>query len=155
VFGAFPGKQGIDTHFAPHCGATGPQPYGSVCTSNLDCQGGLCFQSGNSGNCTNPCRGQSECGNGNACQFYEQGGDLYSACFPLQTGEGTGDLGAVCSMDIQCLGLYCNTGTQGGQCTGPCFTNSDCSSVSGWRCTPQLLIGNLPTGNYNALGCGP
>jgi hypothetical protein len=155
VFGTFPGQQGIDTHFAPHCGATGPQPYGSLCTSNSDCQGGLCFQSGSSSNCTNPCRSQSECGSGNACQFYEQGGDLYSACFPLQMGQGTGDLGATCSMDLQCLGLYCNTGAQGGQCTGPCFTNADCAAVPGWRCTPQLSIGMLPTGNYNALGCGP
>ena len=155
VFGNFPGKQGIDTHFAPHCGATGPQPYGTLCTSNTDCQGGLCFQSGGSGNCTNPCRGQAECGNSAVCNFYEQGGDVYAACFPFAMGQGTGNLGATCSMDIQCLGYYCNTGSQGGQCTGPCFTDSDCAAVSGWRCTPQLLIGNLPTGNYNALGCGP
>jgi hypothetical protein len=87
--------------------------------------------------------------------FYNQGNDVYSACFPLQGGQGTGGIGAQCTSDNQCLGLYCNMGATGGQCTGPCFTDLDCMAVPGWHCRPQLLITFTGVGDYTTLGCGP
>jgi hypothetical protein len=105
------------------------------------------------GACTGPCKGESECQGGAGCEFYQQGTDVYAACFPLNAGQ-TGGIGAACTADNQCMGLYCNMGTTGGQCTGPCFTNSDCTAVSGWHCTPQLMI-SFTSGNFAVLGCGP
>jgi hypothetical protein len=108
------------------------------------------------GACTGPCRNesQSECPSG-TCEFNTQGNDVYAACFPLGGGQGMGDVGASCSADPQCLVNYCNMGTTSGQCSGACFTNADCTAVSGWHCTPQLLISFSGVGNYNVLGCGP
>ncbi len=154
VLGAFPGMSSIDTHFAPHCGAAGPNPFAAACVSNSDCQGGVCIQTGTGGACTGPCRGENECESGASCEFYNQGNDVYAACFPLAMGQGSGGIGASCTADTQCLGLYCNMGASGGQCSGPCFTSSDCMAVQGWRCTPQLMI-SFSAGNYTVLGCGP
>jgi hypothetical protein len=153
VFGVFPGKQGIDTHFAPHCGTAGTSGYGATCTADGECQGGLCFQSGTGGNCIMPCRSQQECGSGSGCQWDVHGNDMYVACYLLPpTQMGNGDVGATCGSDPYCLSDYCNTTNL---CTGPCFTNSDCTAhLSGWHCTPYLYL-TPPQGNYYALGCGP
>jgi hypothetical protein len=145
VFGPFPGATSLDTHFAPNCGAGGGGGFLSNCGSNGDCQGGLCYLNGGPGFCTNPCRTQDECGDGNACQVDEEGNDVYSACFPWQPNAGQG---ASCGDDNMCRGAWCDTG----QCTNICFTDADCTVV-GWRCIPQAS--SLPTGNYLLLACGP
>jgi hypothetical protein len=150
VFGAFPGQSGVDSHYAAHCGASGPDAYGSPCTYDTDCQGGLCYQSGGGGNCTQPCRSQSECGQGNGCQLDERGNDVYAACFPLVMGQGSGALGDSCSNDNACSSFYCGAT---GQCSSVCFADSDCSAVSSWRCT--TLPASVASGSILMLACGP
>ncbi len=144
VFGTFPGASSLDKHFAPHCGAGGGTPFGNSCTGNGDCQGGLCYQTGTGGYCTQPCRSQ-ECGFGYACQVDEEGNDVYAACFPWMPDAVEG---AACTSNNQCQGDWCGTTSQ---CTSICFTSSDC--ISGWTCTPQPST--LATGNYLLLVCGP
>jgi hypothetical protein len=150
AFGAFPGKAGVDTHFAPLCATatltSGSSGFGAACQNNAECQGGLCYQTGSGGNCTNPCRTQDECGAGNACQVDAQGNDLYAACFPWQPA---GPQGSACTTDNDCRGDWCGTTNQ---CAGICFTDADCT-VSGWHCIPQAS--SFPMGNYLLLACGP
>jgi hypothetical protein len=144
AFGDFPGAVGFDTHFTGHCGTPGGNgAYGDPCSGNNQCAGGLCFQGGGGGNCTQPCASSSQCGTG-ACQLDYQNSDLYFACFPPY---GTGDQGANCSTDDQCLGEWCGTGSQ---CTNVCLNNSACTVV-GWQCLPQSDM--LPMGTYNVLAC--
>jgi len=151
IFGAFPGKQGIDTHFAPHCAALpGNTQTGNPCSSNSQCQGGLCYDFGGSlgADCTQPCRTSPECGSGSVCAWDVQGSDVYAACFPLGM---YGNFGASCSNDNQCASLVCNTTN----CTGPCFSDGDCSAVPNWRCTPSIVIDFMTAGMYSVLSCGP
>ncbi|HEX8792265.1 MAG TPA: hypothetical protein VF765_15025 [Polyangiaceae bacterium] len=146
AFGAFPGRS-FDTHFAPHCQAqTGSLGFGASCSSSSQCRGGLCYQSGGGGNCTNPCETSAECGPGNGCQFDQQGQDVYVACFPTPGSKADG---LACTMDSQCAGYWCNSSSE---CTGACFRNSDCT-VSGWYCRTEA--DTVPTGTYDVLVCGP
>lgn len=147
AFGAFPGRT-FDTHFAPHCQPqTGSLGYGAACSSSSQCRGGLCYQSGGGGNCTNACETSTECGSGNGCQLDQQGQDIYAACFPT---PGATAEGQACTMDQQCAGYWCNSESK---CTNVCFRNQDCSSVSGWYCRPEA--DTVPTGTYDVLVCGP
>jgi hypothetical protein len=151
IFGAFPGKQGIDTHFAPHCAPRlGNTQTGNPCNNNSDCQGGLCYDFGGSigADCTQPCRTSPECGTDSVCAWDVQGSDVYAACFPLGMYS---TFGAPCSNDNQCGSLLCATTN----CTGPCFTDMDCSAVSGWHCTPDIPITFMTAGTYSVLSCGP
>lgn len=154
VFGTFPGKPGIDTHFAPHCAPlSGNTQTGNPCGQNGDCQGGLCYNFGGAmgSDCTEPCRASSDCGTADSvCSWDVLGGsgtDVYAACFPLGT---LGNFGASCMNDMQCGTGVCNTAN----CTGPCFGDGDCSGVSGWRCTPAITL-TFSVGAYPVLSCGP
>lgn len=147
TFGAFPGS-GFDTHFTARCGPVrGTYGFYASCTSDDQCQGGLCVNDGSSAGafCTNACRSDRDCLPGAACLLYEHGIDIYAACFP---SNGTGAQGSTCSSDGQCVGYWCGTGNK---CTNICFTSAEC--INGWRCTPQP--DTLPTGTYLVLGCGP
>jgi hypothetical protein len=140
-------------HFAPSCGAAGSAPFGNSCGGNGDCQGGLCYQTGMGGYCTQPCRVQN-CGVGYACQIDQQGNDYYAACFPWMPDVPEG---AACSIDDACQSDWCLTSQV---CTSICFTNADCSNVvPGWACTPQATPGTqastFPPGSYVLLACGP
>ncbi|HEY8042508.1 MAG TPA: hypothetical protein VIF15_22050 [Polyangiaceae bacterium] len=146
VFGTFPGKASLDTHFTAQCGTGGPGQYSTGCTDGTQCQGGLCFANG----CTNPCHSPGECGGGNACQLDFQGNDIYAACFPTTSTE-TNPEGATCSNDNQCLGDWCGTTTN--KCTNICIGNSDCAAVPGWYCRPEE--DTTPNGTFNVLVCGP
>ncbi|HEX8793101.1 MAG TPA: hypothetical protein VF765_19285 [Polyangiaceae bacterium] len=151
VFGAFPGKQGIDTHFAPHCAPLpGNTSLGNPCSNNSDCQGGLCYDFGGTigSDCTQPCRTSPECGSDSVCSWDIQGSDVYAACFPLGS---LSNFGATCSMDTQCGSGVCNSTN----CTGPCFANGDCSAVAGWRCSPGIVLNFMTAGMYPVLSCGP
>jgi hypothetical protein len=146
AFGAFPGRS-FDRHFAPHCTPqVGSLGYSASCSSSSQCRGGLCYQSGGGGYCTNPCETSAECGSGNGCQFDQQGQDLYAACFPTPGGLVQGQ---ACTTNQQCAGYWCNSSSQ---CTGACFRNSDCT-VSGWFCRAEA--DTVPTGTYDVLVCGP
>ncbi|HEY8087324.1 MAG TPA: hypothetical protein VIF09_05755 [Polyangiaceae bacterium] len=145
AFGNFPGAATLDRHFAAFCGLPGGAlAYGDACSGNNQCSGGLCYESGGSGNCTRPCGSADECGAGNGCQLDQQGSDIYAACFPATGGQE----GANCSNDGQCLGAWCGAGNM---CTNICYSDSACTVV-GWRCLPQA--DSLQTGNYLVLACG-
>ncbi len=154
VFGTFPGMQGVDTHFAPHCAPlTGNTQTTFPCSQNSDCQGGLCYDFGGAvgSECTQPCRTSStspECGSNSVCAWDVQGSDAYAACFPLGT---LGSFGASCSNDTQCGSGVCNSTN----CTGPCFADGDCTAVTGWRCAPNIVINFTTVGMYPVLSCGP
>jgi hypothetical protein len=155
VFGTFPG-QGIDSHFAPHCGVRpGNTPTASLCNVNGDCQGGLCYPFGGSlGNeCTEPCRNSADCGGSGAyCDWDVLGGsgkDVYAACFPLLLGSG---FGASCSSNTQCGSGVCNPTN----CSGPCFDDADCSGgPASWHCSPGIQLQFQTAGTYSVLSCGP
>ena len=82
------------------------------------------------------------------CTWDVNGSDVYAACFPLNMLSG---FGASCSNDNQCASGICNSTN----CTGPCFADGDCSGVSGWRCTPDIVLSFMTVGNYSVLSCGP
>lgn len=157
AFGVFPGKQGIDSHFAPHCGpASGATQTGNPCNVNSDCQGGLCYPFGGAmgSDCTEPCRNSSDCsGNSDSyCDWDVLGGsgtDVYAACFPLGSLDG---YGASCTSNTMCGSGVCNPNN----CTGPCFADGDCSGgPQGWRCTPGIQLTFQTAGTYSVLSCGP
>lgn len=155
VFGTFPGMQGIDSHFAPHCGARpGNTQTGNPCTVNADCQGGLCYPFGGTlgDECTEACRNSPDCGGGSYCDWDVAGGsgtDVYAACFPQVMGAG---YGASCSSNSACASNVCN----GANCSAPCFADGDCSGgPQGWHCSPGVQLIFQTAGTYSVLSCGP
>lgn len=152
AFGAFPGMQGIDSHFAPHCAPLpGNTQTGNPCSQNSDCQGGLCYDFGGSlgSECTQPCRTSQGCVSDSVCGWDIQGNDVYAACFPLEGQQG--GYGASCGGNNDCASLVCNMST----CTAPCFADSDCNGVSGWSCTQDIVYTFSQQGSYSLLSCGP
>lgn len=147
VFGSFPGRA-FDTHFAPHCApSVGTLMYADPCSSSNQCPGGLCYNDGAGGGCTNPCEANADCPQGNACYWDLVGSDVIALCFPQ---VGGGDEGASCTVDSDCRGDWCETSSI---CTTTCFRDSDCT-VNGWTCRPETETINQ-TSMYEVLVCGP
>jgi hypothetical protein len=143
-YGAFPGRS-IDTHYASHCTTPGGTAgNGSFCSNDGTCKSDFC-----DGNfCADACRNTADCGSGNCCDYaFDSTNGVIATCF---SASGSSPLGTACTSDTTCGTAFCDPTSK--QCTDVCYTDSDCSSVTGWRCRPELV--SLMTGSASVLLCG-
>jgi hypothetical protein len=123
-----PGFRCTDNHLC-ECGERGSGAFNAACSSNNQCDSGLCvLLSGNDGFCTRRCSGSSGCsGVLSACD------DALRVCVDEEPASSCND---ACSSD----------GT--GNCA--CYGNSDCSPA--FRCSDDLLCvcGSRGTGAFES-----
>jgi len=133
-YGAFPGRD-IDTHFTAHCTSSGGMTQnGNSCGNDGECLSDLCYLY-TFEFCAGACQSSADCGLGGYCDWaLDSSDDLFAACF---AGTGPTGLGGSCTKDANCATALCDPTSK--QCTDVCYSNSACSSVSGWRCRPETL----------------
>ena len=107
------------------------KPAGAKCTTEAECDGGLClsFGGGNVGFCSNTCASKTDCPTDYRCELLPDG---VKACAPV----GEGKLGATCTYNMNCESDLCLAGASAttGYCTAPCTVAAECPA--GWGCTP-------------------
>lgn len=114
-----PPEGGPNGYCTVRCGAGA-----RTCPSGSHCG----FNSGNSV-CLQDCQQSSECQAGNVCTDWD--GDGISECTPGKP------VGGACTGDAECASGHCataSTGFEGGYCTQPCTSTSECPAGS--ACDP-------------------
>ncbi len=157
--GTFPGANSIDQQFSAYCGysPTANGQDGSSCNNNNSCQSNLCaqFMGEPSSHCRDACRSDADCTGNDTCVYVitAQTGSptpIVAACAPP---AGSAAMGTTCDMSTNCKG-FCDSTSM--KCTSPCFSDSDCSAVSGWHCRPEVIaLTSQGGGSYGVLACGP
>ena len=119
---------------------TGPQPNGSPCGSDAECDSDICVQIPGLGGVCSECETDQDCvdaGTGLNCSL---GSQQYFACTD-------GGLGTMCMTDDGCEGdLVCATvvdlgGLFNDQFCSECGTDADCAD--GEQCAPNFDLGNF------------
>ncbi|MBS2030839.1 MAG: hypothetical protein JST54_23250 [Deltaproteobacteria bacterium] len=142
-------------------GSNGP---GSECTSNADCQSGICLlPDANTpiGFCSEPCKHVGDCFKDylGGCCVPTQSGEVVCAIAALCNDTGDAGLGDPCPTGGECgAGLLCLSDSTGAvtECSQVCQTNADCAGASQVCC--EDLSGGV--GNPELLcvldpACGP
>jgi hypothetical protein len=134
-FGAFPGTATFDQGYTSYCSpGNGTLLNGAMCNISSDCVSNRC----DFNVCRDACRSTADCGQGYACEYSRDRGSngVFAACYPY-TQAGPTPLGGSCQSSSECVTGFCDPTAM--QCTDVCFADSDCSSVSGWRCRPEQI----------------
>ena len=119
---------------------TGPQPNGSPCSADDECESEICVQIPALGGVCSECETDQQCmdsGEGLNCTL---GAQQYFAC-------ADGSLGTMCMSDAACMdGLHCATvldlgGLFNDQFCSECGEDTDCAD--GQLCTPNFDLGTF------------
>jgi hypothetical protein len=76
-----------------------PQPLGTACGSDLECESQLCWNVGSGGRCTRSCNGPVDCDNGTACHMLNGA----RICLNPQTAPAAAE-DVECTTDYDCPG---------------------------------------------------
>jgi hypothetical protein len=155
--GSFPGANSVDQNFAAYC-AFAPSANGqdgSSCNNNSSCQSNLCamFSGEVSSSCRDACRSDGDCTGNDTCSYVitsqtSTPTPIVAACAPP---AGSAAMGTTCDVTTNCKG-FCDPTSM--QCTAPCFSDSDCSAVSGWHCRLEVIsLSSQGGGSYEVLAC--
>lgn len=125
-------------------GTGGGLPGGTTCSSDADCQSGVCY---GSGRCGDLCRSTANCTSNEVCAPVDYSAclsattpcsrwsvNLVNACIRIDGGSiGSKSIGAPCSSASECKDGFCETTL--GMCTGICTTDADCPTE--FECSPM------------------
>jgi len=156
--GTFPGSGTVDQNYAAYCGYSPGQTGadGTSCNNNSTCASNLCvlFMGEASSHCRDACRSDADCTGNDTCVYVvttqmSTPTPIVAACAPP---AGNVAMGTACDMTTNCKG-FCDPTAM--KCTAPCFSDADCSAVSGWHCRLEsIALSSQGGGSYEVLACG-
>lgn len=127
-------EHAANQYIAACVGTSAGLPGGTTCSSDADCQSGVCY---GSGRCGDLCRSTANCGSSEICAPVDYSVclsattpcsrwavNVVNACIRVDGSLGNKMVGAPCSSANECEDGFCETTL--GICTGICTTDADC-----------------------------